>query len=106
MGPVSFTYSASIPAPIDKVFALISDPLKMPEWLPSCVDVKATTADRAGKGARFKLTFQRATHRHESVIEIIDFSAPHTLAGSKFITARGRRRFSPSLSRADQRRFL
>src|SRR5213078_1714568 len=78
MGPVSFTYSASIPTPIDKVFALISEPLRMPEWLPRCIDVKATTTDRAGKGARYKLTFQRATNRHEAVIEIIDFSAPHT----------------------------
>jgi len=77
MGPVSFTYSASIPAPIDKVFALISDPLRMPEWLPLCFDVKATT-ERVGKGARYKVTFQRATNRHESVIEIIDFLAPHT----------------------------
>lgn len=79
MGPVSFTYSASIPSPIDKVFALISDPLRMPEWLPRCIEVKATTNNKsAGKGARYKLTFQRDTQRHESVIEIIDFSAPHT----------------------------
>jgi uncharacterized protein YndB with AHSA1/START domain len=98
MGPVSFTYSANVPSPIDRVFALISDPLRMPEWLPSCVAVKATTSDRmAGKGARYKLTFQRDTHQHESVIEIIDFSAPHTFgwveiyhrAGSKTFFALG-----------------
>lgn len=78
MGPVSFTYSASIPAPIDKVFGLIADPMKMPEWLPRCVGVKETTSARVGKGARYKLTFQRDTTQHESVIEIIDFSPPHT----------------------------
>lgn len=78
MGPVSFTYSASVPAPIDRVFALISDPRRMPEWLPRCVDVKETTTDRGGRGARFKLTFQRDLNRHESVIEIIDFQPPHT----------------------------
>ena len=79
MGPVSFTYSGTVPAPIDKVFALISEPLRMPEWLPRCIAVKATTnEDRPGKGARYKLTFQRDIHRHESVIEIIDFSPPHT----------------------------
>jgi len=48
MGPVSFTYSASVPSPIDNVFALISNPLRMPEWLPRCIAVKATTNDRAG----------------------------------------------------------
>jgi uncharacterized protein YndB with AHSA1/START domain len=79
MGPVSFTYSATVPAPIDKVFNLISDPMRMPEWLPRCVDVKPTTNNKApGKGARYKLTFQRESNRHEAVIEIIDFQAPHT----------------------------
>ncbi len=79
MGPVSFTYSASVPAAIDNVFALISDPLRMPEWLPRCVAVQATTNHKfPGKGARYKLTFQRESHRHEAVIEIIDFQAPHT----------------------------
>ena len=79
MVPVSFTYSGTVPAPMDKVFALISDPMRMPEWLPRCVAVKATTQDKApAKGARYKLTFQRAVHQHESVIEIIDYSPPHT----------------------------
>jgi uncharacterized protein YndB with AHSA1/START domain len=79
MRSVSFTYSARVPAPIDRVFALISDPLRMPEWLPRCVGVKATTPDRGpGKGARYKVTFQRESNRHEAVIEIIDFQPPHT----------------------------
>ena len=62
MGPVSFTYSANVPAPIDKVFALISDPLRMSEWLPNCVGVKATTSEK------------RATTGHPSPI-----AAPPTL---------------------------
>ena len=79
MAPVSFTYSGTVPAPMDKVFALIADPLRMPEWLPRCIAVKATTQDKTpGKGARYKLTFQRAVQQHECVIEIIDYSAPHT----------------------------
>ena len=54
MGPVSFTYSASVPAAIDNVFALISDPVRMPEWLPRCVAVQATTNHKfPGKGARY-----------------------------------------------------
>ena len=78
MGPVSFTYSASVQSPIDKVFALIADPLRMPEWLPRCIGVKATTNNRVGKGARYKVTFQRDEHKHEAVIEIIEFQAPHS----------------------------
>lgn len=77
MGPFSFTYSGLVQVPIDRVFALIADPLRMPEWLPRCIAVKATTDGRAGKGARYKLTFQRDAIRHESVIEVIEFSPPH-----------------------------
>ena len=77
MSPVSFTYSGLVQVPIDRVFALIADPLRMPEWLPRCIAVKATTDGRPGKGARYKLTFQRHAIRHESVIEVIDFSPPH-----------------------------
>src|SRR6266581_7891853 len=102
MGPVSFTYSASVPAPIDKVFALIADPLRMPEWLPRCIAVKATTNDRVGKGARYKLTFQRDTSRHEAVIEIIDYSAPHTFGWSRSIIGRAPRPSSLLASRVDR----
>lgn len=79
MGPVSFTYSGHVQAPIDRVFALISDPLRMPEWLPRCVAVKPGTPEREGKGARWHVTFllKRNALQHESLIEIIDFSPPH-----------------------------
>ena len=64
MGPVSFTHSATVAAPIDKVFDLISDPMRMPEWLPRCVGVKPTTNNKApGKGAdprKFKDVHDRA----------------------------------------------
>lgn len=78
MGPVSFTYSGTVATPIDRVFALISDPLRFPEWLPRCIAVKPPTPDRRGKGARYLLTFQRDETRHESQIEIIEFSPPHS----------------------------
>ncbi|HEY7192387.1 MAG TPA: SRPBCC family protein [Gemmatimonadales bacterium] len=93
MRPVSFTYSASIPASIERVFDLISDPLRMPTWLPRCVDVKATTNDRVGKGARYKVTFQRETTRQESVIEIIDYSPPHTFGWVEIYDRAGSKTF-------------
>ena len=105
MGPVSFTYSASVPAAIDNVFALISDPVRMPEWLPRCVAVQATTNHKfPGKGARYKLTFQRESHRHEAVIEIIDFQAPHTFGWVEIITGRDQKPFSRWGSRAARRK--
>ncbi|MGH7529568.1 MAG: SRPBCC family protein [Gemmatimonadales bacterium] len=77
MGPVSFTYSGVVQVPIDRVFDLISDPLRMPEWLPRCIAVKPSAPERQGKGARYTVTFQRDAIRHESVIEIIEYSPPH-----------------------------
>src|SRR6266550_1965652 len=100
MGPVSFTYSARVPAAIDQVFALIADPLRMPEWLPRCVAVKATTSDRVGTGARYKVTFQRDTHRHEAVIEIIDFAPPHTFGWVEIYHRAGSKTFLVSAGRA------
>ena len=97
MGPVSFTYSGHVQTPIDRVFALISDPERMPEWLPRCVAAKAGIPARQGKGARYTVTFQRDEVRHETVIEVIEFSAPHSFgwveiyhrAGSKTFFALG-----------------
>src|SRR2546428_7465402 len=66
MGPVSFTYSARVPAPIDKVFALISDPMRMPEWLPRCGAAKAKTYDTDGNRAPCQEPVPRRTYPHQA----------------------------------------
>src|SRR5213594_3334707 len=63
-----------IGAPIEKVFALLSDPARIPEWLPSAKAAALTGPMR--KGARVKVRFGET---RETEFEIVDFSAPNTL---------------------------
>ena len=79
MRPVAFTFSGSVAVPMDRVFALISDPTRMPEWLPGCRSVIPTPASqRKGKGDRHRIEYDRDGQRSEAEIEIIDYKPPDT----------------------------
>src|SRR2546427_9501140 len=67
MRPVSFTYSGTVGAPIDRVFALITDPGRMPEWLPGCRSVKPAPK-LSGKGDRHRIIFERS-EEHTSELQ-------------------------------------
>ncbi len=71
MPPVSHTLIDHVRAPIDRVFALLSDPARMPEWLPGCSAVEAEGPLKYG--ARFKVRF--GTRLTEC--EIVDFAPPN-----------------------------
>jgi len=79
MRPVAFTFSGSVAVPMDRVFALISDPTRMAEWLPGCRSVTPTPApQRKGKGDRHRIQYDRDGQRSEAEIEIIDYKPPDT----------------------------
>src|SRR5438034_8575603 len=46
MRPVSHTLINSIRAPIDRVFALLTDPARIAQWLPGCDGVQSAGASR------------------------------------------------------------
>ncbi len=72
MRPVATTFAGVVPAPIEKVFELLTDPARMPHWLPGCRSAKANGPDALRKGSRLSVMFaKRAT-----TLEIIEFSAP------------------------------
>src|SRR5260370_38841748 len=72
MPPVNHTLIDHVRAPIDRVFALLSDPARMPEWLPGGSAVEAEGPLK--HGARFKVRFgARLTE-----VEIVDFAPPKT----------------------------
>ena len=91
MRPVSHTLIDHVRAPIDRVFALLSDPARMPEWLPGCSAVE--TAGPLKNGAR--LTARFGTRLTE--FAIVDFAAPHTFGWVE----RGQRRGSKSFFRLE-----
>lgn len=91
MRPVSHTYVDSVRAPVVQVFALFTDPSRMPKWLPGCDAVESAGPFR--KGGRFTVRFGQRT----SEFEIVDFAAPATFGW----TERGQRKGTKLFLRLD-----
>jgi uncharacterized protein YndB with AHSA1/START domain len=93
MGPVSHTVIQSVPVPIERVFALLTDLGRMAEWLPGCAGTESDKPLR--KGVRFKVRFgQRQTE-----FEVVDFAPPTTFGWVE----RGERNGWKTFFRLDQR---
>ena len=73
MKAIDHTLITQIGAPIEKVFAVLTDPVRMSEWLPMCESVDAHGPVR--RGARLKVHFgdKRGTE-----FEIVDYHEPNT----------------------------
>src|SRR3989475_11184548 len=72
MHPVSRTVIQTLPVSIERIFALLTDPSRMAEWLPGCAGTQSDKPLR--KGVRFKVRFgQRMTE-----FEVVDFAPPTT----------------------------
>jgi len=92
MRPVSLTYSGLVGVSIEEVFALITDPTRMPEWLPNCTNV-VPGPGRGGKGDRHRLHFERNGRKADAVIEIIEYVPPTTYGWVEIIYRRGSKTF-------------
>ena len=74
MRPISHTLIDSVSAPIDEVFAMLTDPRRMIAWLPACDDVYVQSAGALVKGARLIVRFgERVT-----AFEVVDLVPPRT----------------------------
>jgi len=72
MRPVATTLGNYVVAPVERVFQLLTDPARYPDWLPGC-----SSAEPAGpvkKGSQLNVRFGT---RH-TTFEIVDCSAPYT----------------------------
>jgi len=87
MRPVTRTLIDHVRAPIDRVFALLSDPARMPEWLPDCSAVEITGPLK--NGARFKARF--GTRLTE--FEVVDFAPPNRFGWAERRQRRGSKMF-------------
>src|SRR5216117_3330293 len=91
-GSVMSANTRSIGAPTDRVFALITDPARMPEWLPGCRSV--TPAPKlTGKGDRHRILFERDGRRVDAEIEIIDYNPPYTYGWVEIRRRKGARTY-------------
>ena len=89
MRPIDHTLISQISAPIEKIFALLSDPARFPEWLPACRSAEAQGPLR--KGAKITVRFGEALR--ETVFEIVDFAAPHTIGWTERGARKGQKTF-------------
>src|SRR2546428_2088401 len=72
MRPVATSFSGVVPAPIEKVFTVLTDPARIQHWLPGCRTVKPHGPGTLAKGSRLSVWFgKRAT-----TLEIIELSPP------------------------------
>jgi len=92
MRPVSHTVIHPVPAPIERVFAVLTDPARIAQWLPGCAGVESPRPLR--KGVRFKARFGN----RETEFEVVDF-APPTAFG---LVERGERDGWKTLFRLDE----
>jgi len=95
MPPVSHTLIDHVRAPIDRVFALLNDPARMPEWLPGCSAVEAEGPLKYG--ARFKVRF--GTRLTEC--EIVDFAPRNGFGWVEGRQRGGSKTFFDSISSVD-----
>jgi uncharacterized protein YndB with AHSA1/START domain len=72
MHPASRTVIQTVPVSIERVFALLTDPGRMAEWLPGCAGAQSDKPLR--KGVRFKVRFGERT----TEFEVVDFTPPTT----------------------------
>lgn len=88
MKPIDHIFVSQVAAPIERVFAVLADPARMPEWLPACRAAEAKGPLR--KGARVKVRFGES---RDTEFEIVDFSAPSTLGWAERGARRGHKTF-------------
>ena len=74
MGPVAHTLIDSIEVPLVQVFAFLTSPGRIPDWLPGCTGVEYEAPLKLG--ARFTAHYgARVTE-----FEVVDFTPPATFA--------------------------
>ncbi len=88
MRPISLTHSGTIGVPVEKVFALLSDPTRIPEWLPGC---QALTKREGppGKGQRWRLRMKTPRRVADIHLEVIEYSPPTGLAWEEMLPRTG-----------------
>ena len=72
MAAITYTYRSTIPAPIERVFELLTNPAHIPKWLPGCQSVQPPA--QLHKGSRLTVGF--GTRAAE--FEIVELSVPNS----------------------------
>lgn len=87
MRPVSHSLVEQLPASIDRVFAVLADPARVPDWLPGCS--AAQSDGPLQNGARLRVRFKKRV----SEFEVRDYAPPRSFG----LAERGQRKSSELL---------
>jgi uncharacterized protein YndB with AHSA1/START domain len=72
MRPIAATKVASLAAPIERVFDVLTDPSRMARWLPDAASVQANGPLKRGCQVHVRYGERNVT------LEIVDHKAPYT----------------------------
>jgi uncharacterized protein YndB with AHSA1/START domain len=92
MKSTTYVFSGQVAAPIDDVFALITDPARIPQWLPGCESVKVD-GSALRKGSRFRLRLQTVRRTREIQVEVIEYDSPTTFGWAQIAPRSGTKTF-------------
>jgi len=96
---MTFTYSAEIKAPIEKVYSFVTDPVNDTRWMKYVVFSKQMTAPPYGVGTNVRHVFDALGQRTDIIWNVDQYEPPRllTLSGeSDDVKVKGTLSLSPS----------
>src|SRR5439155_127055 len=84
MRSVAITLSGIVAAPIDRVFDLLTDPHRAPDWLPGCQSVRVNGSP-GRKGERWHLRVRTPLRLADLQIEILEYTPPTGFAWHEIV---------------------
>src|SRR2546425_6069357 len=88
MRSVAITLSGVVAAPIDRVFDLLTDPHRAPDWLPGCQSVRVNGSP-GRKGERWHLRVRTPLRTADLQIEILEYTPPTGFAWHEIVPRSG-----------------
>jgi uncharacterized protein YndB with AHSA1/START domain len=76
-----FTITETIEAPVDAVWAVLSDPIRAPEWMKTVAAVEKTSEGETAKGASFRAaSSKRGRGRHGRSVTVAEWEPGRRIA--------------------------
>jgi len=88
MRSVAITLSGIVAAPIDRVFDLLTDPQRAPDWLPGCQSVRVNGSP-GRKGERWHLRVRTPFRLADLQIQILEYTPPTGFAWQEIVPRSG-----------------
>jgi uncharacterized protein YndB with AHSA1/START domain len=88
MRPISVTVTGLVAAPIERVFDLLTDPKRMPDWFPGCQSVLVDSSP-GRKGERWRLRLRTPTRIADIHLEILEYTPPTNFAWLELLPRSG-----------------